>query len=276
MSEEEKEAARESESGENLKAGAGVEETKAQARPNGEDGSKPVGADAAAKSKQSESPSLAWVGYLGGAAIVAGSVWFVATSDKPMTTGAEAEAAASENSDPAAKASGPCAQWQEKLCEGAGGPRSAACGQVKSAVSLLSADACQRELASLPETLKRITAQRADCTTLMDKLCTDLGSETDTCKMVRAKTPSFPPERCTEMLTTKYDQVLAELTKMRDRGAGASPHGPGPSGHPGAPRITRPRAQKIPPVGAAAAKPTPAVATPNTPAKTTPVSTPVK
>jgi protein-disulfide isomerase len=50
----------------------------------------------------------------------------------------------------------------------------------------------------------------ADCKSLMDKLCGDLGEATETCKLVRTKTPEFPTARCTQMLG-QYDKVLTEL-----------------------------------------------------------------
>jgi hypothetical protein len=141
-----------------------------------------------------------------------------------------------------AAGSGPCNAWEKQICAG-GGAESAACQQAKGAMELLTPSTCEAGLASMPATLAKVKAARVPCETLVGKLCADLPPGSKTCDMVKQRTPSFPGERCREMLTT-YDAVLGEL-KMLDQqmgqgmgmppGAmppGAMPPGAEPPGHP--------------------------------------------
>lgn len=129
---------------------------------------------------------------------------------------------------------GPCGVWQDKLCTGAGGDKSSACMQAKAAVELLTPSTCEAALVSLPATLTKIKAARASCDKLVGKLCADLPPGSQTCTMVKERTPSFPPQRCDEMMK-HYDEVIDELRRMAQQGGmQMSPGGPGGPG-PGMP-----------------------------------------
>lgn len=58
----------------------------------------------------------------------------------------------------------------------------------------------------------------APCDDLIAKLCTDLGPETETCGLVKERTPQFSVGRCREMLD-QYGDVIAELKQMEKRNA---------------------------------------------------------
>jgi protein-disulfide isomerase len=45
---------------------------------------------------------------------------------------------------------------------------------------------------------------------LTERLCKDIGPDTDSCRMVREQTPQFPAEQCKD-ITSNYAQVLDEL-----------------------------------------------------------------
>ena len=138
---------------------------------------------------------------------------------------AQAKAKLREPSGPAAAgSSGPCKQWEGKICAGSG-QESMTCQQAKSAAELLTPPICENALTAVPATLERAKAARAACDTLINKACNDLPKGSSTCKMVQERTPSFPVERCKEMLE-QYDQVLQELQAIEAQG------GP-PSGTPG-------------------------------------------
>ncbi len=172
-----------------------------------------------------------WIGYLGGILVIALSVVFT-TGERNMF-GRQAPAAETKS------VSGPCDEWKEKLCEGVGSERAESCSQATAAVQLLTDDACRLQLRALPSTIAKIQSARADCATLMDKLCTEIGEQSASCSMVRSRTPSFPAQRCTEMLQ-RYDEVASEL---RDRVEKAT--APHPRGMPGA-MHSRPEAQRAP------------------------------
>jgi hypothetical protein len=121
-----------------------------------------------------------------------------------------------------ASASGPCRSWEKQICA-SGAEQSAACQQAKAATELLTPATCEAALQAMPATLAKIKAGRVPCETLVGKLCTDLPPGSATCQMVKERTPSFPSERCREMLGT-YDTVLAEV-KMLDEQVGQMGHG---------------------------------------------------
>jgi hypothetical protein len=121
--------------------------------------------------------------------------------------------------------SGPCASWQSKICATTGA-QSASCQQAKGAADLLMPSTCDAALASVSETLARVKAARASCDTLVSKLCAELTPGSKTCAMVKERTPSFPRERCDQMLTN-YDKVIAELKQMDQQQSAPGMGGPG-------------------------------------------------
>ncbi len=127
--------------------------------------------------------------------------------------------------------SGPCGVWQTKLCTTIG-EQSATCQQAKAAQAVLVPPVCEAALGSLPATLAKIKAARASCDKLVGKLCADLPPGSKTCAMVKERTPSFPSERCDQMLQS-YDKVIAELKQMEEQG-GPQMGGPGGMRPPGA------------------------------------------
>lgn len=138
----------------------------------------------------------------------------------------------------AAASAGPCGSWQQKICSGSGA-ESAACAQAKAAVDLLTPSTCETALTNVPATLAKVKAERVPCDNLVKKLCTDLPPGSAACTLVKDRTPSFPPTRCTEMLG-HYDEVLGELKQMDQQQAGmgmpmGSPHGAPPPGAPPTP-----------------------------------------
>jgi hypothetical protein len=172
----------------------------------------------------------------------------------------EADAAVEGKGD---AARGPCKDWEEALCGGLGAT-AYACSQAKAASALLSGSACEQAQQGVLAKIEEIKAERAQCTELSDKLCGELGADGQACELVKTQTPSFPPERCEQMMQN-YDQVLAQLKMMQERGAIP---GQGPPGHPGMnrggppPGVARPPAtwEQPPTTPSAAQAPPPAPA----------------
>ncbi|HVJ13801.1 MAG TPA: hypothetical protein VM686_00105 [Polyangiaceae bacterium] len=143
---------------------------------------------------------------------------------------ARAKAKLSDTSAPAtAGSSGPCQDWQKKLCASSG-DESATCQQAKGAAELLTPATCETALLAVPATLAKVKAARASCDTLVGKLCTDLPKGSSTCKMVQERTKSFPTERCKELLE-HYAEVLPELQQIDQMGGPEQMMG-GPQGMP--------------------------------------------
>jgi hypothetical protein len=161
-------------------------------------------------------------------ALVAGAAggWFGHVQQaKAAAVRADAAAPAGSN----AAASGPCGAWQSQICSGSG-KESAACMQAHNAAELLTPSTCQAGLQAMPATLTRIKAARASCDKLVSKLCGDLEPGSQTCQMVKERTPSFPPQRCDEMMK-HYDEVIGQLKQMDAQGGMKMGPGPGMSPH---------------------------------------------
>ncbi|MEI9941821.1 MAG: hypothetical protein WDO69_31795 [Pseudomonadota bacterium] len=143
---------------------------------------------------------------------------------------------------------GACGAWQSKICASSG-PQSAACQQAKGATSLLLSSTCEVALGTMPETLAKLKAARASCDKLVGKLCADLPPGSKACDLVKERTPSFPSERCDQMLGS-YDKVIAELKQIDAQGAmpmqGAQRMQPGGMGPGGMPHITMPPGVSMP------------------------------
>jgi protein-disulfide isomerase len=116
-----------------------------------------------------------------------------------------------------AAAGGVCDQWSAAVCKEAG-DTAEACEQARAGAKLLPDGACQSALQQLPTTLERVKGARSLCDSLVTKLCADLGPESQSCKLVKEKTPGMPASQCEEMMGS-YGEVLGELQKMEKQNA---------------------------------------------------------
>ena len=107
-----------------------------------------------------------------------------------------------------------CTEYTTKFCEVVG-QQSPDCAAAQNLFKLLPASACAQGLTDMAFTKNAFTAAREVCNTLVTKLCTDIGSETQTCAMVTERTATFPPAQCEQMIA-EYDKVLAELKMMEE------------------------------------------------------------
>ncbi|HVZ32672.1 MAG TPA: thioredoxin domain-containing protein [Polyangiaceae bacterium] len=133
---------------------------------------------------------------------------------KPAETGAAAPTASATGSAGASgAAAGPCDQFITQLC-GRSGEKSPLCGSGKEVARVLPASACLAAIKDFSQVEQQIDQSRKTCLDLSERLCKDLGPNTDTCALVREQTPQIPRESC-EQMTQNYDQVLGEL-KQRE------------------------------------------------------------
>lgn len=116
---------------------------------------------------------------------------------------------------------GPCEEYAAKICSESG-EQSPTCGSMKTAAGLMPPESCEAALAKVDYSLEQLSAERAKCDELVEKLCADLGEDTDSCGMVKEQTGQFPTERC-EMMLGHYDEVLADLKKREAMNEPLSP-----------------------------------------------------
>jgi protein-disulfide isomerase len=116
---------------------------------------------------------------------------------------------------------GACGQFVTRLCERAG-EKSQLCTSGKNLSKVLPPGACQAAVKEFAQVEKGIEGERKVCTDIVDRLCKDIGPNTDTCQMVRDETPQFPREQCEE-IGKNYDQVLGELKQREAQNQPLSP-----------------------------------------------------
>jgi protein-disulfide isomerase len=105
-----------------------------------------------------------------------------------------------------------CEEFSKKACA-VSGEKSGGCSTLKAAAEVLSDAACAQALKDFAITEEKLKSQASKCDELVDKLCTGVGKDTETCKMVTEKTKEFPPEQCVSMLAN-VDSIVLELKKQ--------------------------------------------------------------
>jgi protein-disulfide isomerase len=136
-----------------------------------------------------------------------------ACDDKEASTPAPTAAADGATTPTTPADPNACTNWSTQLCEKAGGETSAMCAAVKETSTIMPPAACAAALAEIGYSTSKLAEASKSCDELVAKLCGDLGAETETCKMVTAKSKEFPGEQCDGMMK-EYPQVLAELQAM--------------------------------------------------------------
>jgi protein-disulfide isomerase len=117
-----------------------------------------------------------------------------------------------------------CEDYSKRLCKETG-DESPTCASIKTATELMPAEACAIALANVDGAIKQLGSKKAKCTELQDRLCKDIGPETQSCAMVKANIANpqaFPPERC-EMMLGRYADVLADLKRQEDKNKPLTP-----------------------------------------------------
>ncbi len=141
---------------------------------------------------------------------------------KDATAAAPSTSATGDSTAPKEeKLAGPCGEFAEKFCKEAG-EKSATCKTGQDMAALLSDNACKAAVKDIAVTAGKLKAQRAKCDELVTTLCSAIGKDTETCKMVTEKTASFPPDQCDKMLGQK-DKIIEDLKKQEARNAPLTP-----------------------------------------------------
>jgi hypothetical protein len=181
-------------------------------------------ADAPRESRSDKPPTLLLA--IAGLALGAASGWF-GHGIKVQKSYDSADAAVQGTGD---AARGPCKDWEKQICEQLG-EKSHGCTQAKTIGSVLPGSSCEVALKQVASTVEKIKAARSSCETIMTKLCSEIGDGSKACELVKTQTPTFPPEKCDQMMES-YPQILAQLQQMEKRGNVPGAGGPGGPGGP--------------------------------------------
>ncbi|MFC1642082.1 DsbA family protein [Myxococcota bacterium] len=109
---------------------------------------------------------------------------------------------------------GACQDYAEKFCEKAG-EQSSTCKSLQAVTEVMSPNACSAGIADLHFSEQKLAALGAKCDELVTKLCDAVGSQTESCSMVKKQTKQFPPDRCASMLKRVPD--IAKRLKEREK-----------------------------------------------------------
>ncbi len=125
-------------------------------------------------------------------------------------TGSGAGATDCTGPTPCPKLPPQCQRYLSQACE-AVGQGSSACKHLRNAAPLLPPEACGTALEHLDYTRQSAASVQSSCELLTQKLCSALGSETETCQLVREKAAEFSDDRCQVLLEDHYEELLADL-----------------------------------------------------------------
>lgn len=143
-----------------------------------------------------------------------------------------APATAQKASEPVAEGEA-CGEYAKRLCLELG-PRSDACRSVLGVVAVMPDGACSTGIAEFETTKNRIAELRKACVTVADRVCSELGEDSESCKAIRGDLPQIPPGHCAALLRDQ-DQLVQVLrqrealespiddTQWAELGAGAPP-----------------------------------------------------
>lgn len=107
-----------------------------------------------------------------------------------------------------------CDQYAKQIC-GAAGEQSETCASVKLVGGIIHPSACKAGVDNVQYSLDKLKDMRKTCDQLVEKLCNDIGKDTESCKMVTERTKEFPAERCS-MMMEHYPEVVEGLKKQEE------------------------------------------------------------
>jgi protein-disulfide isomerase len=109
-----------------------------------------------------------------------------------------------------------CAVYSKALCDKVGSD-SPHCRAIRELEGILPPKACVSATNEIAFTVLKVALEQKPCTDLTERLCKDIGPETESCKGVRFRVPGFQPDQCTKM-TEQYAAVLQQLREAEAKG----------------------------------------------------------
>lgn len=124
-----------------------------------------------------------------------------ATTEPARTSAPVAEASSSSASA--------CERFSTRLCTELGA-KTEPCVSLRSVREWLSEEACQVALGDIDQSLAKVRGLRADCETLTQKICAELGEQSAVCEEVKRDLPEVPVGQC-RMLLNHFPELVAQL-----------------------------------------------------------------
>jgi protein-disulfide isomerase len=102
-----------------------------------------------------------------------------------------------------------CAEYARKLCVELG-TRTDGCRSALGVVAVLPDSACAAGMADFETTKGRIAELRKACEAVVDRVCSELGPNSESCAAIRGDLPQIPPGHCAALLRDQ-DRLLSVL-----------------------------------------------------------------
>ena len=112
---------------------------------------------------------------------------------------------------------GVCDDYADRLCKELG-PRTEACQAVLGVVALFPSTACVAGIEAFDTTQHRIAELRNDCDAVAERICSELGQDSQACAAVRGDLPDIPPGQCHALL--KDQDRLVAMLQAREAASG--------------------------------------------------------
>lgn len=127
--------------------------------------------------------------------------------------GSEAPQPAAATAGGRAAGPGTCQQYAKRVCEAAGA-QSATCAAMRAAAPMMAPQACAAGIDHFGYTEDKLVRAGESCDSLVERLCAELGEESETCALVRQRTQELSPSDCA-LMEQHYDEVLADLKRVQ-------------------------------------------------------------
>lgn len=114
-----------------------------------------------------------------------------------------------------------CSDYATRVCSEVTS-ESPLCKSTREAVEVMAPEACAVALTNIHASLQKIADKLKPCKDLVEKICADLGPNTQSCNMARSTTPGYTAQRCSGMLSN-YAEILKPLKAQEDRQKPLSP-----------------------------------------------------
>jgi protein-disulfide isomerase len=110
-----------------------------------------------------------------------------------------------------------CSEYARRLCVELG-TRTDGCRSALGVVAVLPDSACAAGMADFETTQGRIAELRKACEAVVDRVCSELGPDSESCAAIRGDLPQIPPGHCAA-LARDQDRLLTVLRQREALGA---------------------------------------------------------
>jgi protein-disulfide isomerase len=140
-------------------------------------------------------------------------LWLALCAAVPGCSGAQTPPPAPAAKAAASGGDSACGEYARKLCVELG-TRTDGCRSALGVVAVMPDSACSAGMADFETTRERIGELRKACVAVVDRVCAELGSESESCAAIRGDLPQIPPGHCAALL--RDQERLLSVLRQRE------------------------------------------------------------